>query len=233
MPSLTRPTTDTGVMNITCTLPPSSAVATSDEPLYGTCSSVMPAFCANTSGARCRRLPTPGEPYSTRPDFAVAINSPMLLIGDFASTSTSRPSRMPEVATGRRSVKRVVAEVLVDMRRRRDRRRGEEQRQPVRRRRRDRARRDGAVGAESVLDEERLLQVSGELLRDGARLQVRARARGEADETRTGCSGYCCAFAELAARASARPTNRSLRSIGAVLRPGQRSTLSSARPVLV
>ena len=142
----------------------------------------MPAFCANTSGARCRRLPTPGEPYSTRPAFAAAINSRDALDRRFR---IDQHQQAVEDAGGRDRAQirqRVVAEVLVDMRRRRDRRRGEEQRQPVRRRRRDRARRDGAVGAEPVLDEERLLQIGGELLRDGARLQVRARARGEADE---------------------------------------------------
>ena len=47
---------------------------------------------------------------------------------------------------------------------------------------RDGARRDGAVGAEPVLDEERLLEIGGELLGDGAGLQVRAGAGGEADQ---------------------------------------------------
>ena len=47
---------------------------------------------------------------------------------------------------------------------------------------RDRARRDGAVGAEPVLDEELLARLGAELLRDRAGLDVRAAAGGEADQ---------------------------------------------------
>lgn len=48
------------VPNSIGTCPPITSSSACVVPLYGTCSSVMPALCRNSSPARCSPLPTPG-----------------------------------------------------------------------------------------------------------------------------------------------------------------------------
>ena len=75
----------------------------------------------------------------------------------------------------------VEVRILVDERRRGDRRGRKQQRIAVRVGLRHCARRDGAVGADPILDDEALAEVDGELAGDRARDHVGAAARREAD----------------------------------------------------
>src|SRR6185295_16266100 len=66
-----------------CTSPAATAAAAGAPPLYGTCSSWIPAACASHSPARWLMLPLPAEPKLIAPGlaFACATSSLKLLNG--------------------------------------------------------------------------------------------------------------------------------------------------------